>query len=173
MIPIWPAAAFRGVAAGSSNNTVALTPEINALIASDCVVAIGVSGGKDSDACAIATARYLDEVGHMGPRVLIHSDLGRVGWLDSMPSCERLAARLGMELMVVRRKAGDMLSRWQGRWRNNVARYAELSCVKLVLPWSTPALRFCTSELKSAVIASELRKRFPTQEIVSATARAV
>lgn len=168
-IPIWPAAAFRDVGPGVSTNTVALTPQIEALIASNCVVAIGVSGGKDSDACAIATVRHLDSVGHTGPRVLIHSDLGRVEWLDSLPSCERLAARLGMELMVVRRKAGDMLARWQVRWHNNVERYTDLSCVRLVLPWSTPSLRFCTSELKGAVISSELRKRFPTQDIVSVT----
>jgi len=169
VIPIWPAAAFHGVGQGSSTNTVAITPEIGALIDSGCVVAIGVSGGKDSDACAIAVSRYLDQVGHAGPRLLIHSDLGRVEWLDSLPSCERLAARLGWELVVVRRRAGDMLARWQGRWQNNVTRYTELSCVKLVLPWSTPALRFCTSELKSAVLASALRKRFPTQNIVSVT----
>ncbi len=139
------------------------------MIAKNCVVAIGVSGGKDSDACAIATMRHLDSVGHTGPRVLIHSDLGRVEWLDSLPSCERLAARLGVELMVVRRQAGDMLARWQVRWRNNVERYVDLSCVKLVLPWSTPSMRFCTSELKSSVIASHLRKRFPTQDILSVT----
>ncbi len=161
------APAFQHVGPGSSSNAVALTPEVTDLLAHNCVVAIGVSGGKDSDACAIAVSRHLDQIGHTGPRVLIHADLGRVEWRDSLPSCQRLAQRLGWELIVVQRKAGDMLARWQGRWANNVARYNDLSCVKLILPWSTPSMRFCTSELKVDVITSVLKKRFPGQDIVN------
>lgn len=146
-----------------------VTPEIVALIEADAPVAIGVSGGKDSCALAFATIEALDEYGHTGPRVLIHSDLGRVEWKDSLPTCERLAAALGLELIVVRREAGDMMDRWLTRWRNNVQRYAQLSCVKLILPWSTPSMRFCTSELKTAVICSALVKRFPGQTIISAS----
>jgi len=48
-----------------------------------------------------------------------------------------------------------------------VARYVDLSCVKMILPWSTPSMRFCTSELKAAVISSALKKRFPGQHIVN------
>lgn len=167
--PIYLAKAFQHLPRGRADNDVALTPEVSALLAKNCVAAIGVSGGKDSDACAIAVARHLDRIGHSGPRVLVHSDLGRVEWKDSLPNCERLAERLGWELMVVRRQAGDMLARWQTRWENNVARYNSLECVKVILPWSTPSMRFCTSELKTAVIASALRKRFPTHDIINVT----
>ncbi|WP_244808790.1 phosphoadenosine phosphosulfate reductase family protein [Caballeronia zhejiangensis] len=148
---------------------VALTPEVAALLATDAVVAIGVSGGKDSVACALAVARYLDAIGHNGPRVLVHSDLGRVEWKDSGPACERLAAHLGWELLTLQRQAGDMLARWEKRWSNNVVRYRDLSCVRLILPWSTPSMRFCTSELKGSLINSALNKRFPTHNIVSVT----
>lgn len=148
---------------------VALTPDVSALLAADAVVAIGVSGGKDSVACALAVARHLDAIGHTGPRILVHSDLGRIEWKDSGPACERLAAHLGWELLTVRRQAGDMLARWEKRWVNNVERYRDLSCVRLILPWSTPSLRFCTSELKSAVNFSALKKRFPTHDIVNVT----
>ena len=148
---------------------IAIAAEVAAQLSNDCVVAIGVSGGKDSDACALAVCAHLDSIDHKGPRVLIHADRGVVEWKDSEPSCERLAARLGMELMVAKRKAGDMMDRWEGRWRNNVARYTELSCMKLILPWSTPSMRFCTSEFKAAVISSALRKRWPTQDIISVT----
>lgn len=148
---------------------VALTDEVTALLSQDAVVAVGVSGGRDSQAVALAIADHLDAIGHTGPRVLIHADLGRVEWQDSLPSCERLAAHLGWELMVVRRQAGDMMARWEGRWENNLARYRDLSCVKLILPWSTPSMRFCTSELKSAIIARALRKRFPDAPILNAT----
>jgi 3'-phosphoadenosine 5'-phosphosulfate sulfotransferase (PAPS reductase)/FAD synthetase len=148
---------------------VALTPEVEDLLRRDAVVAIGVSGGKDSDAVALAVAAYLDQTGHRGPRVLIHSDLGRTEWQASLPSCERLAEHLGWELMVVRRTAGDMLARWQGRWTSNLARYETLSCVTLILPWSTPAMKFCQSELKVDVITRALRKRWPDQDIINVT----
>lgn len=146
---------------------VSTAPEIEAALAANAVCAVSISGGKDSVAAAIATWKHLDLIGHTGPRVLIHADLGVVEWKDSLPCCERLAAYLGAELLVVRRKAGDMMDRWEGRWTNNVIRYNDLSCVKLILPWSTPSMRFCTSELKSCVLASALKKRFPSQDIVS------
>ncbi|SAK53250.1 hypothetical protein AWB82_01788 [Caballeronia glebae] len=148
---------------------VALTPEVASLLTTGAVVAIGVSGGKDSIACALAVARHLDAIGHNGPRILVHSDLGRVEWKDSGPACERLAAHLGWELLTLQRKAGDMLARWEKRWSNNVERYRDLSCVRLILPWSTPSMRFCTSELKGSLINSALNKRFPTHNIVSVT----
>ena len=43
--------------------------------------------------------------------------------------------------IVVRRAAGDMMDRWLKRWSNNLARYVNLNCVKLILPWSTPSMR--------------------------------
>lgn len=146
---------------------IATTPLIDQLLAADVPVAIGVSGGKDSDAAAFATVERLNQIGHAGPRLLVHSDLGRTEWHESLPQCERLAERLGVDLVVVRRQAGDMLDRWLTRWANNVERYCNLECVKLILPWSTAAMRFCTSEMKTAIICRELIKRFPGQTIVS------
>jgi 3'-phosphoadenosine 5'-phosphosulfate sulfotransferase (PAPS reductase)/FAD synthetase len=148
---------------------IAITPDIDALIAAHAPIAVGVSGGKDSQASALATFDYLNAVGHRGPRVLIHSDLGVVEWKDSLPVCERLAAHLGVELIVVRRKAGDMMDRWESRWESSVRRYINLETVTLVLPWSTPSMRFCTSELKTQIIEAELRRRFPGQKVVNVT----
>lgn len=148
---------------------VSLTSDVSRLLSEDCAVAIGVSGGKDSAACALAVSRYLSEIGHVGPKLLIHADLGRTEWKDSLPSCERLADKIGWELAVVRRKSGDMLARWHQRWADNLSRYANLECVKLILPWSTPAMRFCTSELKTAIIAAELKKRFRKSHILNVT----
>lgn len=165
--PAFPLAFMRAPALAQGGAEVAITDEVRERLDAGAVVAVGVSGGKDSQACAIAVAKYLDQIGHSGPRLLIHADLGVVEWKDSLPSCRRLAEHLGWELVVVKRAAGDMMARWEGRWKNNVARYNDLSCVKLILPWSTPGLRFCTSELKSAPIASELRRRFKGLDIVS------
>lgn len=144
-------------------------PEIRELIAQNAPVAIGVSGGKDSQAAALATFKYLDSCGHTGPRVLIHSDLGVVEWKDSLPVCECLAAHLGAELIVVRRKSGDMMDRWESRWMSSIRRYVNLETVTLVLPWSTPSMRFCTSELKTHIIEAELRRRFKGQTIINVT----
>jgi 3'-phosphoadenosine 5'-phosphosulfate sulfotransferase (PAPS reductase)/FAD synthetase len=152
---------------GLIDRPLAIDDRVSALLAADAPVAIGVSGGKDSCALALAVVAYLDSIGHKGPRVLVHADLGRVEWVDSLPTCERLAARLGVELLVARREQGDMMDRWLQRWRDNMRRYADLSCVKVILPWSTPSMRFCTSELKVSVIEQALTKRFPGQAIVS------
>jgi 3'-phosphoadenosine 5'-phosphosulfate sulfotransferase (PAPS reductase)/FAD synthetase len=148
---------------------IAVTSEVDALLAAGAPVAIGVSGGKDSCALAFAVAAHLDATGHAGPRLLVHSDLGRTEWRDSLPTCRRLAHCLGVELAVVRRQAGDMMDRWLGRWSNNVGRYEALSCVKLIPPWSTASMRFCTSELKTDVITAYLTKRFAGRPILSAS----
>ena len=44
------------------------------------------------------------------------------------------------------------------RWENNCERYASLSCVKMILPWSTASMLFCRSELKSAIICRDLSR---------------
>jgi 3'-phosphoadenosine 5'-phosphosulfate sulfotransferase (PAPS reductase)/FAD synthetase len=153
---------------------VELDDDVRALIAADAPCAVGISGGKDSCAAAISVVEHLRAIGHKGSVVLVHADLGdpdpalNVEWDDSLPTCARLAAFLGVELIVTRRAAGGMMKRWIKRWENNVKRYVQLSCVKVILPWSTPSMRFCTSELKSAPIASALVKLFPGQRIISA-----
>lgn len=147
----------------------ALDPSISDLLTKNAPVAIGVSGGKDSQAAAIATVRHLAEIGHSGPVVLIHSDLGVVEWKQSLPVCERLADALDIELIVVRRKSGDLMDRWESRWASSRARYENLETVTLVPCWSTPAMRFCTSELKTHIITSELKRRFKGQQIINVT----
>lgn len=148
---------------------IATTPEVDALLVAGSPVAIGVSGGKDSSAVALATVAHLDRIGHIGPRLLIHADLGVTEWADSLPTCRRLAERLGLELVVVKRPQGDMMDRWEQRWRDNVARWVGLSCVKIILPWSTPGMRFCTAELKVDQITRYLSRRFPGTVILNVT----
>ncbi|KQV33403.1 MULTISPECIES: hypothetical protein [unclassified Rhizobium] len=108
----------------------------------------------------MATFEYLDRIGHSGPRLLIHADLGSVEWAGSLPTCKQLSDRLGAELIVVHRNQGGLMDRWESRLRSNVARYENLSTVTLVPCWSTPTMRFCTSELKTSKIHAELKRRF-------------
>jgi 3'-phosphoadenosine 5'-phosphosulfate sulfotransferase (PAPS reductase)/FAD synthetase len=157
-----------GLMADVERFSIEVPSEVANVLAAGAPVFVGVSGGRDSQALAYRVCAHLDDIGHPGRRFLIHADLGRVDWRDSLPVCERLAHRLGVELIVVRRNAGDMMDRWLSRWTANVARYANLECVKLILPWSTAAQRFCTAELKSQVIAREMRRRFPEGDVVSA-----
>ena len=95
MIPL----ALFSDAAGET--AVATTPELDTLLAANAPVAIGVSGGKDSTAVALATYEHLDRIGHTGPRVLVHADLGEVEWADSLPACERLAKEGKKALLLV------------------------------------------------------------------------
>lgn len=141
-------------------NLVSHDHDVDRFIAADAPVAVGVSGGKDSQAAALATFSYLDNVGHRGPRFLIHADLGSVEWKDSLSVCKQLADHLKCELVVVRRKAGGLMERWESRWLSSKTRYETLSTVTLVPCWSTPSMRFCTSELKTHVITAELNRRF-------------
>lgn len=148
---------------------IARTESIDVLLADQAAVAIGVSGGKDSQACALQTFAYLDAVGHTGPRLLVHSDLGVVEWAASHPICGELAQHLKTELLVVSRRAGGLMERWESRWASSQRRYEQMETMTLVLPWSTPGMRFCTSELKTHIITAALKKRFPDRPIINVT----
>ena len=137
---------------------IAYTPEIQTLLEAKAPVAVGVSGGKDSHAVAWAMAEALKD--YEGPKVLIHADLGSVEWLDSHPACQRIADRIGWELITCARPAGGMMERWESRWQSSIRRYTAMETVSVVLPWSTPSMRFCTSELKVGPITAALKKRF-------------
>ena len=146
---------------------ISIDDHVRGLLRADAPVAVGVSGGKDSSAVAFAVFGFLDQIEHAGPRLLIHADLGTTEWRESMEWCQRLAARLNVDLIVVRRAKGDMMDRWEQRWSDNVERYTSLRCVQIILPWSTPSMRFCTSEMKIDIICRELSRRFCGQTIVS------
>jgi 3'-phosphoadenosine 5'-phosphosulfate sulfotransferase (PAPS reductase)/FAD synthetase len=144
-----------------------LTERVQELLVQSIPIAFSLSGGVDGIGAALALSKHLNAIGHQGPRIAIHSDLGVVEHRESMPMCQKAADHLGIPLVVVRRQKGDLLDRWKQRWQDNLQRYAELRCVKLILPWSTAAMRFCTTELKTAISSRDLVERFPGQTILS------
>lgn len=152
----------------AAKHGLAIDSDVAGLLAQQAVVALGVSGGKDSDAMALAVNRFLDAAGHTGQRVLVHSDLGQIEHSDSLPQCRRLAEMMELELIIVGRRQGGMIERWEQRWRDNAARYTNLECVTLITPWSSAGMRFCTSELKVTPICRELSQRFHGQPIINA-----
>ena len=64
---------------GAERFALASVPAVDAAIVAGAPVVLGVSGGRDSLALALRVSEHLDEVGHAGPRRLIHSDLGPCG----------------------------------------------------------------------------------------------
>jgi 3'-phosphoadenosine 5'-phosphosulfate sulfotransferase (PAPS reductase)/FAD synthetase len=146
----------------------AFDDRVHAAIAAGAPVAFSVSGGKDSVSIGHATARKLDAMGHPRERrVVVNSDLGRIEWRSTPATVEAAAAAIGAPLLVVRRGAGDLVSRWERRFELGCARYADLLTYHLTGPWSSATNRFCTAELKTQVILPALLRRFPGQQIVS------
>jgi len=147
--------------------TLSYTPEVRALLDQHVPIIIGVSGGKDSDAVASAVARSLTD--YPGEVILLHAGLGAVEWADSWPSCVRTAKTLGLEVDSCTRKAGGMMERWEGRWQSSIRRYTAMETVSVVLPWSTPAMKFCQSELKVDPISSYIKRRFGKRPVLNVT----
>jgi 3'-phosphoadenosine 5'-phosphosulfate sulfotransferase (PAPS reductase)/FAD synthetase len=147
---------------------IATTPEIDVAIRAGAPIGFAISGGQDSDVLVLEGNAELDRRGHTGPRLCIHSDLGVLAWESALPHCERLAHHAGLPLVVVRRQKGDLLDRWRERWQSNVRRYATLEICQLILPWSSPKMLFCRSELKTAISNRELIRRFPGALIITA-----
>lgn len=146
---------------------VAVDDAVLAAIRAGAVFVFNISGGKDSTATSHAAIALLDSMGHpKDRRIAVHADLGRAEWRSTPETVERVAAALGLELLVVRRSAGDLVQRWEVRFTNGLARYEALETYNLIGPWSQANKRFCTSELKAQVIGPILSRRFRGQTIV-------
>lgn len=74
--------------------TVNLSPEVEAFLSTNPVVAIGVSGGRDSHACALAVHRHLESIGFAGQKVMIHADLGALSGNKACQSAKSLPTLL-------------------------------------------------------------------------------
>jgi len=149
------------------SRNILIPPEVQRLLNAQAPVVIGLSGGKDSTAVAWAVSQAL--LDYAGPKLLLHADLGSTEWLDSWPSCQRIAERTGWELASCTRPAGGMMERWESRWASSKRRYCAMETVTVVLPWSTPAMRFCQSELKVAPITSLIKRRFGKVPVLNVT----
>ncbi len=148
--------------------SLAIDDQVRTAIEAGAPVAYSVSGGKDSVSIAYATDRMLDRMGHpRDRRIAIHADLGRVEWQSTPATVEATAAAIGVPLVVVRRKAGDLITRWERRFELGLERYAGLETYHLTAPWSSAANRFCTAEMKTQVILPQLLRHWPATEVVS------
>ena len=152
----------------SGFRTLAIDDRVRAAIAAGVPVAYSLSGGKDSVSISHAADRLLDKLGHpRNRRIAIHSDLGRIEWQTTPAIVEAAAAAIGVPLVVVRRKAGDLVDRWERRFELGLDRYIDLRTYHLTGPWSSASNRFCTAELKTQVILPELLRQWKGTEILS------
>jgi 3'-phosphoadenosine 5'-phosphosulfate sulfotransferase (PAPS reductase)/FAD synthetase len=163
--PQWKEAPALHLKSSNEFPALAITPEIEQMLAEGANIGSGVSGGGDSDVLAHLVEMERRRRGYSGKHVLVYADLGEIAWRGDQPQCQHIANQLGLELIVVK---SDMIGRWEKRWMDNQARYRALQCVKIIMPWSGPGLlRFCTSETKISPITQELVRRFPNSVILS------
>lgn len=120
----------------------------------DCVLAISISGGKDSQAMLSWLAQQRKYRGWCCQVFAVHADLGRIEWTQTATVVQSHAENHNIPLVVVRREKGDMINRWRQR-------YQTLKAQGNTKPfWSSASARYCTSDLKVAPIDKYLR-RYP------------
>lgn len=112
-----------------------------------------VSGGKDGQAM---TKILLD---HGFPVAgLVHADLGRTEWPQSIVQCRKLSEWHDLPLHIATRRDGvDMLGHWENRMKKLQFKASDISSRKEILVsqtpfWSSKSNRYCTSDLKRDVI---------------------
>lgn len=134
---------------------------IRAALEDGADLAISMSGGKDSLALATALVAQVDREGWPGEVYAIHSDLGRMDWggyeseehwLSTLGHVRAQAERLGLPLVVVRREDRDLLGHIQAR-RERLREQGRNAPF-----WPSAASRYCTSDMKRAVIDKHLRR---------------
>lgn len=131
-----------------------LPAEIADLLATGAHLIVSVSGGKDSDCQAIELARLHAEHGWSGRFILIHADVGRMEWQQSLPHCKRLAERLGAEFVVVEHAKYDLLGGIQQRMQTRPD----------APPFPSSAARYCTAGWKRDTISRWMRNNIADGE---------
>lgn len=109
---------------------------IDTAISQGAKVYASVSGGKDGQ--AMVRTLINNNVPVQG---LIHCDLGRSEWPQSLPQCKRQATEYGLELHVLRRKDGIGLMEYMKRRMQKLAGTGKPF-------WPSARERYCTSDQK-------------------------
>jgi 3'-phosphoadenosine 5'-phosphosulfate sulfotransferase (PAPS reductase)/FAD synthetase len=106
-----------------------------------------VSGGKDGQAMVKSLRNWGYPV-----EAMIHADLGRVEWPQSLTMCIQQSIELNIPLEVVKRSDGlDLLAYWARRMNKLMGENKPF--------WSSAQNRYCTSDLKREPINKFFRRR--------------
>jgi 3'-phosphoadenosine 5'-phosphosulfate sulfotransferase (PAPS reductase)/FAD synthetase len=94
-----------------------------------------ISGGKDGQAMTKVLASQFKITG------LVHAELGRIEWAESLENCKASAQEFGLPLHIITRADGrDMVDHWKNRMYKLAGQGKPF--------WSSSAARYCTSDLK-------------------------
>ena len=134
-------------------------PDPVQLLRDGAALVLSVSGGKDSDAMCHHLLKHRQTEGWSGDVVMLHADLGaRVEWQQTPDYVQNLAHRKGVPLHIVRWTHGDLIDRIWQRYYKDPSR----PC------WPSAQMRYCTADLKRGPISRELRRLFPSGNVICA-----
>jgi 3'-phosphoadenosine 5'-phosphosulfate sulfotransferase (PAPS reductase)/FAD synthetase len=134
-------------------------PDPVQLLRDGAALVLSVSGGKDSDAMSHHLLERRQTEGWSGDVVMIHADLGsRVEWQQTPEYVQNLARRKNVPLHVVHWTHGDLIDRIWQRYYKDPSR----PC------WPSAQMRYCTADLKRGPISRELRRLFPSGNVICA-----
>jgi len=109
---------------------------IQTAVAKGAKIYSSISGGKDGQAMTVSLAKWGFNI-----EALVHADLGRIEWKESLQHCQDMAFSYGIPLEVVKRKdKRDMVDHWKNRM------FKLLGTGKPF--WSSKAQRYCTADMK-------------------------
>lgn len=95
-----------------------------------------ISGGKDGQAMTKVLSNW-----NLPVEGLIHADLGRIEWEESIGMCERVATEFNLPLHIITRSDGaGLIEYWKRRMNKLKGQNKPF--------WSSSAARYCTSDLK-------------------------
>lgn len=149
------------VGAPETAQQVLLPEEIEARLEAGAHLVISVSGGKDSDVMALTLAKLHSARGWTGQLVMVHADLGRMEWRQSLPHCYDLAEKIDARLAVVRkqRKIGGQMRDYDllMGFRQRMYKLTDENGNVTAPHWASSAARYCTSDWKRAPIDKWIR----------------
>lgn len=106
-----------------------------------------------------------------GELFAITADLGRIEWPGTLEHIQSLCTQLDIPLVVVRRQKGGMIDRWEQRRQSLISQQRNERNGDSAIAssseehkqgskpfWSSSAARYCTKELKTAVVDRYLRR---------------
>lgn len=120
----------------------------------DTTLLISHSAGKDSTAMLTVVMALHDREGWHCRVKVVHQDLGRMEWHETLPECERQAAAHHLDLIVQRHHEHDLLAGIERR----MARRPEAP------PFPSSAARYCTSSWKRDACSKWIRNNIADGE---------
>jgi len=125
-------------------------------LADGAALLINISGGKDSDAMANHLLVERRRHNWTGPVYLVHADLKRADWENTLAYVKSRAQALDVPLAIVAAKNGDLFDGIRRRMNQRPD----------APPFPSPSCRYCTSNYKRGPIETWIRNTFPSDQVI-------